>query len=107
MNRGGRNLLALGIIAIVIAIATTTLSLVIYHNSGDIYLDRSRPGFLPDESEDLRESSKYVFPDSGPITKDSLGEYLEKFNDVIDALDRVEDPFSPTPLSNDSLGIPE
>ena len=48
---GGRNLVILGVLAIVVALLTTTISLIIYHNSGDIYLDRSRPGFLPDEEE--------------------------------------------------------
>ena len=49
--RGGWNLIIMGLISIVIATATTGISLAIYHNSGDIYLDRSRPGFLPDEEE--------------------------------------------------------
>ena len=47
---GGRNLLILGIISVLIAVTTTGVSLAIYHYSGDIYLDRSRPGFLPDET---------------------------------------------------------
>ena len=51
MTHGGRNLVILGVAATVIAIITTGVSLLIYHNSGDIYLDRSRPGFLPDEEE--------------------------------------------------------
>jgi alpha-galactosidase/6-phospho-beta-glucosidase family protein len=41
-----------------IALATTGVSLAIYHNSGDIYLDRSRPGFLPDEQEIKQEEQK-------------------------------------------------
>ena len=40
MSSGGRNLMRLGLIATIITILTTTISLVIYHNSGDIYLDR-------------------------------------------------------------------
>ena len=52
MNKGGKNLVILGILAIFIAILTSSISLIIYHNSGDIYLDRSRPGFLPDEKEE-------------------------------------------------------
>ena len=51
MNRGGRNLIILGCIAATIALATTSVSLAIYHGSGDIYLDRSRPGYLPDKEE--------------------------------------------------------
>ena len=44
--KGGRNLFLLGIIATSVALLTTFISLKIYHDSGDIYLDRSRPGFL-------------------------------------------------------------
>ena len=57
MTKGSRNLVLLGVMSIVIAGATVGISLLIYHNSGDIYLDRSRPGFLPDE-EEMPESSE-------------------------------------------------
>ena len=49
MTTGGRNLVLLGVGSILIAFIMTGVSLAVYHNSGDIYLDRSRPGFLPDE----------------------------------------------------------
>ena len=45
-TRGARNLMIMGVAAILVALATTGVSMAIYHNSGDIYLDRSRPGFL-------------------------------------------------------------
>ena len=40
MIKGGRNLVLLGIIAMVVAVLSTSVSLAIYHYSGDIYLDR-------------------------------------------------------------------
>ena len=40
LHRGGRNLLLLGLGSVVIALITTSISLAIYHNSGDIYIDR-------------------------------------------------------------------
>ena len=43
MTRGSRNLLILGLGSILIAGGTTSVSLAIYRNTGDIYLDRSRP----------------------------------------------------------------
>ena len=49
MTKGSRNLVILGSVACLIAAVTTSIELVIYRNSGDIYLDRSRPGFLTDE----------------------------------------------------------
>ena len=47
MKAAGARVVILGVVAIMIAVATTGVSLAVYHNSGDIYLDRSRPGFLP------------------------------------------------------------
>ena len=51
MTVGSRNLIILGVVSGIIALATTGVSLAVYHNSGDIYLDRSRPGYLPDKEE--------------------------------------------------------
>ena len=86
---GGYNLLLLGTGAILISIITTAISLVIYHNSGDIYLDRSRPGFLPDASEQTTEDSnlqEYKFSDFGEINKDTLEEYLKNAKETNEAL---------------------
>lgn len=101
-----RNLLVLGIMSVGIALMTTVVSLVVYHNSGDIYLDRSRPGFLPDENEtqDLPEQD-YSFSSSGALTESDLDEYIKNFQGVIDYIDDLESPFSETPLSDTSLGI--
>ena len=106
-EKQGKNLLALGIIAVGIAFATTVVSLIIYHNSGDIYLDRSRPGFLPseDEVQNLPEKD-YSFPSSGTITEENLEEYIKNFQEVIDYIDDLEGPFSEAPLTDYSLGIP-
>ena len=46
MTSGARNLLILGCGAIAITAITTSLSLFIYRQTGDIYLDRSRPGYV-------------------------------------------------------------
>ena len=43
--RGGRNLVLLGVGAITIALITTSISLYFY-SKGDIYIDRSRPGYI-------------------------------------------------------------
>ena len=107
MTRGGRNLLLLGIGSATIALITTGASLIIYHNSGDIYLDRSRPGFLPEKEETKEEEkdTEYVFPENGEFTKEAAKEYLENFKDNTTYLEKLEDPFSESPLSNESLGI--
>lgn len=109
MTSGGRNLLILGVVSAAIAIATTGVSLTIYHNSGDIYLDRSRPGFLPDEEEISEDDTEeeYVFDKNGAITKEVLEEYLKHLNEEVDALELYADPFADEMLSDSKLGIPE
>ena len=107
---GGKNLVVLGLASIVISIITTGVSLAIYHNTGDIYLDRSRPGYLPDEQEIEEEGEKqeeeYVFDRSGKITIDVIDEYLEKIQTEVRAIDAYSDPFDENALSNAKLGIP-
>ena len=108
MTRGGKNLILLGVLSILIALMTTTISLLVYHNSGDIYLDRSRPGFLPDEEEITKEEEKkekeeeYTFQRSGKITAEVLEEYLEKISAEVKGIEG--EVFSAEALD---LGIPE
>lgn len=107
MTRGGRNLLIMGVASVAIAVATTGVSLLIYHNSGDIYLDRSRPGFLPDEEEihDEAEASTYEFNGKGAVTSEELERYLTEFQKEIEAVEAYEEPFSAEGLSDERLGI--
>lgn len=107
---GGANLVLLGVISIVLAVVATSVSLIIYHNSGDIYLDRSRPGFLPDEEEaqeEKTEEEEYSFSRSGKITGEVLDELLKNLDIEIQAVDAHNDQFNGTALSDDLLGIPE
>lgn len=107
ITKGGKNLIILGLAAVLIAFTTTTVSLIIYHNSGDIYLDRSRPGFLPDKDEIEKndQDSEYVFPKSGKLTPQNLDEYLEKLELEVKAIDSYEKSFEAEDLSDENLGI--
>ena len=101
------NLVLLGVIAVAIAGATTGVSLLIYHNSGDIYLDRSRPGYLPDETEATSEekTEDYKFEKTGKMTMEALEEYEEKLGTQVKEMDTEEKPFSAEALSDKTLGI--
>ena len=110
LNRGGRNLIILGVAAVLIAAITSWVSLVIYHNSGDIYLDRSRPGFLPDEEEieeETEDEEEYNFSKTGPIDLTVLEEYLNELQVEVEAVDAYEKPFEEKILSDESFGIPK
>ena len=106
-TKGGQNIILLGLVSVLIAVATTGVSLAIYHNSGDIYLDRSRPGFLPDQTEidDGDENDEYEFSKTGKINTEVLEEYLKNLKDEVEAIDAFETPFSAGALSDESLGI--
>lgn len=107
-TRGGRNLILLGIISTIVACLTSGISLAIYHNSGDIYLDRSRPGFIPEEGNDDDKDpvpEVYVFEKSGKLTMTDIEEYLKNLDIEVKAIDSIANPFGPDILSDDSLGI--
>lgn len=110
LTRGGRNLIILGVASILIAILATTVGLLIYHVSGDIYLDRSRPGFLPDEEEVEQnieqKPAEYQFESSGKLTPETIDEYIEHYNKELQAIDAYEKPFDENVLSDEYLGIP-
>lgn len=108
MSSGARNLLILGFGATAITFLFTFITLKIYHDSGDIYLDRSRPGFLPEkeEAELDKDKADYTFPDTGKLTKESMNEYLENLRHELDRLnDFSSDPYGVKPLTDESLGI--
>ena len=108
MTSGGRNLVILGLASVVIAFLTTGVSLALYHNSGDIYLDRSRPGYLPDEEEIEQgedEKDEYVFNKSGVINDAVLEEYAENLQEEIKAVEAYKNPFNAEALSDEKLGI--
>ena len=111
-TRGGRNLVLLGLISTLIAMSTTGVSLAIYHNSGDIYLDRSRPGYLPDEEEieddDEEEPEvEYELGKSGKVTKEVLDEYLVNLKEQIEEMKSYIKPFEAGVLTDEHLGITE
>ena len=108
---GQKNLIILGVIAILITSITTGVSLWVYRSSGDIYLDRSRPGYLPDENEAEADAnsnnSGFVFSETGELTQKDLDEYLKELQKINNRIKALADPYAPGPLSDESLGIPK
>ncbi|MFV0484933.1 MAG: hypothetical protein ACK5MU_01745 [Candidatus Saccharimonadales bacterium] len=107
---GGRNLALLGLFAVVVAVVASAISLSIYHATGDIYLDRSRPGFISEGETDTTNKDKektYVFSPDGSVTEDVVDEYLEELEKIEKEIVDAADAFSPTPLSDEALGISE
>ncbi len=108
-DKGQCNLVILGIGATIVTGITLTASLLVYRNSGDIYLDRSRPGYLPeeDEVEEVQNNTtKFVYSDSGELDKAELDQYLEVMQAIVEKLEDSAQPYTEEPLSNKSLGLP-
>ena len=103
---GGRNLAILGLAATLIALITSGISLYLYHSSGDIYLDRSRPGYLPEEKEDDDADDDYTFSDTGAIDGAILEDYLRHLDHTIEGPKAISAPFAEKSISDDTLGIP-
>ena len=103
---GGRNLIILGISATLIALITTSVSLYIYRVTGDIYLDRSRPGFISeDEKREDEPAASEEFSSEGDINPSVLSKYLEQLGTVEERVDAHNLDFSEEQLSDDALGI--
>ena len=103
---GGRNLMIMGFGAFVIAFISTATSLFIYHETGDIYLDRSRPGYIfEDEKHNAADDKKEAFPNDGAVTAETLDDYLRELDDAKGKIDALSDDFSLEPLSDESLDI--
>lgn len=106
--RGSHNLLLLGFLAVTIAVITTAVELTIYHTSGDIYLDRSRPGYLPDQDEVEEENKSnptYSYSDTGPLNQAELKTYVDELTSVKQHIGKLANPYGAEPLSDESLGI--
>lgn len=102
------NLVILGVGSTLITLLVVIVSLKLYHDSGDIYLDRSRPGFMPEETEvsQKTDNSDYNFSDFGSLKSTDLDELLEHLKTELDHLnDFSSEPFSPAPLSDEALGL--
>ncbi len=105
-GHGGRNLIILGIGATVIAVISTAVSLNIYRKTGDIYLDRSRPGFITEgEKHNAEDDQKETFPSDGEVTKSAIDEYLNELKIVTKRINDSSQAFSPDALSDETLGI--
>ena len=92
---GGRNLVLLGIGAITIALITTSISLYFY-GKGDIYIDRSRPGYISeDEVHQTDEDYQEKYSDEGNVDGseelNSAAQGFEKIKSKAENVQRLRD----------------
>ena len=103
---GGRNLMLLGFGSIMIALLTTSVSLLIYRNTGDIYLDRSRPGYIAEgEKHGDEDEGSEDFSNEGIVDKKVLDDYSKELDSIEGRINAHENNFDEEPLTDDALGI--
>lgn len=103
---GGRNLMLLGIGSAIVALITTAISIFIYRYTGDIYLDRSRPGYIAEgEKHDDEDDGDEDFSNEGVVDKKVLDEYLKELESIEGRINAHENNFDAEPLTDDALGI--
>ena len=100
------NLGILAVAAALIALITTSISLYIYKATGDIYIDRSRPGYISeDEKHNTDDDVQEKYSNEGDITEKTLTEYIEELDRVSERINASKNDFGPDPLSDDNLMI--
>jgi len=109
-SSGGRRLAILGFVAILIAFITSSVSLIIYTASGDIYLDRSRPGFISSDEAKANQtkppdSQPAIFPPDGIMTKNAINDYLKKLDTILQDVTTDSSAFHSDALSDAALNI--
>lgn len=104
-SHGGRNLVIMGIGAIVVALVSTGISLQIYRATGDIYLDRSRPGYISESDKVDSKDKDETFSDTGDMNDAAVDLYIKELDATNNKIKALSGDFSEEPISDDSLGI--
>lgn len=90
------------IITVIIAIIMTSISVVIYNNSGAAQLDLSRPGYRSVSDKVDENDSIDTYSAVGTVNKDSIEEFM-KLYDAQAAKAKAVDAFNGDPLNPEVL----
>lgn len=93
-------------ITILISLSMTVISLVMYNVSGSAQLDLSRPGYQSVSSQVEREDTTGDFSASGPVTQETINDFIKTFNQYGDRAKAV-DAFNGDPLNPETLEFTE
>jgi hypothetical protein len=93
------------ILSIFLALISTIIGLLIYKLSGDIYIDRSRPGYISDQEKNENDGADdaYSFSSDGEVSRKDLDEFYVHMSEAVG--DIKANAFSPDDLSDEALGI--
>jgi len=93
------------ILALVIATASTGVSLWLYRASGTARLDLSRPGYekVREEVQDDNDNTK-PFPPTGPLDDATIEDFRLRYKTVSERLDQMNN-YDNAVMSDENLGF--
>ncbi len=104
-----KNLVLLGLFSVFIAIVFASISIYLYHESGDIYLDCSLPGAdCPNAHNNKNTTSRensYTLPNFDKLDDKILDDYLKNLKKTTRKLTDANNSFNTEQLSDESLGF--
>lgn len=93
------------VIVSTIALLLTTVAMSLYHSSGAIQLDLSRPGYSDARKEAAKEEDNFDgFSSRGPIDSSSLSEFESLYDELQEDAESI-DAFSGDALSDRTLQL--
>jgi hypothetical protein len=92
------------IVALLIALMLTVVSMALYVSSGASRLDLSRPGYESLRSDVQQGPQEDVFSSTGPLNSDVAQDFQTRFNHHRETLSKL-DTFGTNALDDDQLQI--
>lgn len=90
------------ILTVIIAIAMTIISVVIYNSTGAAQLDLSRPGYRSVSSEVETADKIDTYSASGPVNKDTINQFMDLYDEQANKAKAI-DAFNGDPLNPEIL----
>ncbi len=94
------------IIAVIVAITLTTVSVIIYSVSGAAQLDLSRPGYKSVSSQVEKDSGVSDYSSIGNLDEKTIKEFVELYDEQSERVKAV-DAFNGDPLNPEILQLAE
>ena len=90
--------------SIIVALLLVLVSMALYASSGAAQLDLSRPGYKSVQNEVSKNDRFESFPATGPVTNQTIGQFLDLYNRQTKSVDN-SDAYTADTLGDQALGI--
>lgn len=97
---------AMVVLAVIIAVLLTSVSILVYVHSGAINIDLSRPGYEKNREETSITDTENQFQTSGPIDQETVDDFNNRLQTLQDEINSMNN-FSNKVMSDKALNITE